>query len=104
MSFKKTVENFICEHCGHENIGSGFTDHCEKCLWSKHVDIDPGDRAESCAGMMEPVEIQARSSKHEIRIKNKCLVCGFERWAPLLASDDFEQVLLISKKNEDSLR
>ena len=55
--FTKRVEDFICEKCGTKNVGTGFTNHCFKCLWSKHVDINPGDRAESCQGMMEPFKI-----------------------------------------------
>ncbi len=102
MSFKKTVENFSCEHCGHENIGSGFTDHCEKCLWSRHVDIDPGDRAQGCGGMMEPNETESKNK--ELRVKNRCLKCGFERWAPVLPNDNFDAVLALSKKTEDLLR
>ena len=102
MSFTKTVENFICEHCNHTNNGSGFTDHCEQCLWSKHVDIDPGDRAQSCGGMMEPVETETKNT--ELRIKNKCVKCGFERWAPLLPQDNFDVVLAVSKKMEELLR
>ena len=102
MSFTKTIENFICEHCGHKNTGSGFTDHCERCLWSKHVDIDPGDRAQSCGGMMEPVETETKNTG--LRLKNKCVKCGFERWAPLLSQDNFDAVLAVSKKMEDLLR
>ena len=41
--FQRKVEDFICEKCGTKNIGNGFTNHCFKCLWSKHVDINPGD-------------------------------------------------------------
>ena len=99
MTFKKTVENFVCQHCGHENIGSGFTNHCEKCLWSKHVDVDPGDREATCGGMMEVIEYGIRNK--EYRIKHKCNKCGFERWAPVLPHDNFEALLVISKKQAD---
>jgi len=102
MAFKKTVENFVCEHCGHENIGSGFTNHCEKCLWSKHVDVDPGDREEKCGGMMEPVEVGVKNS--EYRILNRCQKCGFGRWAPLLPNDDYAVALAIAKKRGDTLQ
>src|SRR3989344_4073116 len=50
-------EPFICEHCGFavEPLERGTCrSHCPKCLWSKHVDHEPGDRASSCHGMMEP--------------------------------------------------
>lgn len=95
MAFKKTVENFVCEHCGHDNVGTGFTDHCERCLWSKHVDIDPGDRREECGGMMEPVELGSKNN--EARIMEKCLKCGFARWSRVQPNDDFEVVLKVAK-------
>jgi hypothetical protein len=97
MTFIKTKENFICENCGEENIGSGFTNHCKKCLWSKHVDIDPGDRVAKCKGMMEPVD--AENKNRELRIKHKCLKCGFERWCLVGGRDSQEKIPeLIAKK------
>ncbi|MBR6751902.1 MAG: RNHCP domain-containing protein, partial [Alphaproteobacteria bacterium] len=42
--FVKRVENFTCAHCGAEVFGNGYTNHCPKCLWSRHVDNNPGDR------------------------------------------------------------
>ncbi len=99
MTFHKKVENFVCEKCSHENIGNGFTNHCEKCLWSKHVDVDPGDREAPCAGMMEPIETETKNG--ELRIKHKCLKCGFERWVVVLPHDNFDAVLAITKKQVD---
>ena len=39
-------EDFICENCGKDVEKSSYTarDHCPYCLYSKHVDINPGDR------------------------------------------------------------
>jgi len=37
--FSKKVENFTCEACGNKVKGSGYTDHCPNCLYSKHVDV-----------------------------------------------------------------
>ena len=45
MSFTRKVEDFTCEHCGREVHGNGYTNHCPHCLHSKHVDVNPGDRA-----------------------------------------------------------
>jgi hypothetical protein len=102
MTFTKNVENFVCEKCGTTNIGNGFTNHCKKCLWSKHVDIDPGDRREVCGGMMEPVE--TGSKNQELRIKQRCQKCGFERWAPIIKEDNFEAVIDLQKRNANELR
>jgi hypothetical protein len=93
MTFKKTKENFICEHCREGNIGNGFTNHCKKCLWSKHVDIDPGDRLAICGGMMEPVEIGMTNK--EYRILHQCVKCGFDRASAVNPDDNFDKVLKI---------
>ena len=75
--FIKKVEDFVCEKCGDEVVGGGFTNHCPKCLWSKHVDINPGDRAEKCGGMMKP--IGALKIGDSYSIIHQCEKCGFER-------------------------
>jgi hypothetical protein len=59
--FQRKTEQFVCENCGKKTIGNGYTDHCPICLWSKHVDINPGDRAEQCKGMMEPIGYEPSS-------------------------------------------
>ncbi|MFA6006298.1 MAG: RNHCP domain-containing protein [Candidatus Paceibacterota bacterium] len=77
MTFIKNKEDFICEHCGYEVKGNGYTNHCSKCLWSKHVDIDPGDRASDCGGMMEPIGYE--NLVGEERIVLRCKKCAHER-------------------------
>jgi len=72
--FIKNKENFICENCSAEVIGNGYTNHCPKCLWSKHVDVEPGDRAATCAGLMKP--ISAEQSGGEWDIVHECVKCG----------------------------
>jgi hypothetical protein len=44
-NFQRCKEDFRCGHCGHLERGDGYTNHCTACLWSAHVDIQPGDRA-----------------------------------------------------------
>jgi DNA-directed RNA polymerase subunit RPC12/RpoP len=55
--FRRVIEDFICFNCGAEVKGSGYTDHCPSCLWSLHVDNNPGDRASKCKGAMRPVGV-----------------------------------------------
>lgn len=95
--FQRKVENFVCEKCGTKNIGNGFTNHCFKCLWSKHVDINPGDRAESCGGMMEPIKIDLEKGKY--LINHKCVKCGFQKRKGVEKNDDFDAVIAIVRKN-----
>jgi len=70
-------ENFVCEYCGKKVIGDGYTDHCQKCLWGKHVDKKiPGDRESSCGGMMRPIE--SLYEKGKFKIKYVCEKCKHE--------------------------
>ena len=75
--FQRTVEDFVCEHCGAANVGDGYTNHCRACLHSKHVDVHPGDRAASCGGLMRPVEVFGGGGRW--RILHECERCGFRR-------------------------
>ncbi len=85
--FQKTVEDFICGHCGAEVSGNGYTNHCPKCLWGKHVDVNPGDRLEKCGGMMEPVSGEREGKRYFVT--HKCVKCGFTRRNFLSTEDDF---------------
>lgn len=95
--FTKKVENFICENCGKSVIGNGYTNHCPFCLYSKHVDINPGDRSCTCGGLMKPIEIQQKNG--EFVILHKCIKCGFERKNKVQENDDINKIIEISKKN-----
>ncbi len=72
--FKKVKEDFGCEKCGEWVTGDGYTNHCPKCLWSKHVDETPGDRAAACGGPMEPKAVKLEGG--EFIIEHVCLKCG----------------------------
>ena len=75
-NFKRVVENFVCGNCGETVVGDGYTDHCPKCLWGKHVDEEiPGDRASECKGLMEPVGAKLQSSNLNYKIEYKCIKC-----------------------------
>ena len=98
--FKKTKEDFICQKCGEKVLGNGFTNHCPNCLYSKHVDIDPGDRKEDCGGLMEPIEI-IKNGK-EYKIKHRCLKCGFERLNKTQKEDNFDTLTQIQAEKQFS--
>ena len=95
--FTRKIENFVCDKCGTKNIGNGFTNHCLNCLWSKHVDINPGDRAEECGGMMEPIKIDIEKGKYFIN--HKCVKCGMLRRKRIEKNDNFDAVIEIVKKS-----
>jgi hypothetical protein len=93
-TFIKRIENFKCGNCGLEVTGSGYTNHCPECLWSKHVDVFPGDREETCGGLMKPIRVEKRKDSYVII--HKCEACGEERKNKVASQDNFEQIVKIS--------
>ncbi len=96
MTFIKKVEDFVCGHCGIKIIGDGYTNHCPSCLWSKHVDIDPGDRKETCHGLMEPIGIEILSK--ETKLIQKCENCGLVRRNRTDSKDSAVAIIAVSNK------
>ncbi len=94
--FQRKIEDFVCQRCGHKVKGSGYTDHCPKCLWSKHVDINPGDRQAKCGGLMEPKGVEIKGG--ETIIYYQCRQCGFKHRVKAAADDDFEAILKLTKQ------
>lgn len=71
---------FVCEHCGRAVravTDGGYRNHCPFCLYSKHLDETPGDRADECGGLMEPTGLLA--SKKGLQIVHCCIRCGAVR-------------------------
>jgi hypothetical protein len=62
-----------------------YRNHCPACLWSRHVDITPGDRASPCGALMRPDRIEQRGGKGMVVI-HRCTRCGASR-ANRLADD-----------------
>jgi hypothetical protein len=94
--FTRKKEDFVCEKCGYKVIGSGYTNHCPKCLYSKHVDINPGDRSSSCGGMMRPISLENKSQ--EFRVLHKCEICGLEKYNKLEKEEIDTAIELIKPK------
>jgi hypothetical protein len=99
--------SFICLHCGQEvaPLANGsYRNHCPFCLYSQHLDINPGDRASDCGGLLKPVGVDYSGKKGWIII-SRCERCGEVRRnkAALddpVAADDYELVLELSRKPE----
>jgi RNHCP domain-containing protein len=72
--FIKVKEDFTCDHCGYKVTGTGFTNHCPKCLYSKHVDdLVPGDRKSSCLSLMKPIASTLKND--QFTLIHQCLNC-----------------------------
>ncbi len=95
--FQKKKEDFVCERCGVENFGNGYTNHCKECLWSKHVDINPGDRLSECGGMMSVIEIQTKGDTYILT--HRCQKCGFTRRNYFGENDNFDALIKFSQKS-----
>jgi hypothetical protein len=93
--FQRKIEDFTCEKCGFKVKCDGYTNHCPKCLCSKHVDINPGDRLESCGGLMEPVGLEVNKGRHII--KQRCNICGIERNNHASEEDDVDALVKLSE-------
>ena len=91
QKFIKNKEDFTCAHCAKEVIGDGYTNHCPYCLWSKHVDLHPGDRASSCGGLMEPMSLEKK--KDGFLVVHRCLVCGEVKRNKTAPDDDIGSYL-----------
>lgn len=76
--------------------GTGYTNHCSRCLWSKHVDVNPGDREATCHGLMEPIGLEIKNE--EYIITHRCVLCGHEKRNTSSKEDDFDAILALSKR------
>ena len=95
--FNMIDESFICENCGKEVTRLGYTarDHCPFCLYSKHLDINPGDRENTCKGLMRPIGIE--KFKNSYKIIYSCDKCH-ELHKNIMANDDnFDLIISLSK-------
>jgi len=92
--FQKRIENFTCEKCGLFVKGTGYTDHCPNCLWSKHMDINPGDRKAKCGGLMEPIGVKVQ--RGEYIIYYQCQKCGYRFKVKAAVEDNFDEILKLS--------
>ena len=98
-NFLKVKEDFVCEHCDAKIKGTGYTNHCPSCLWSKHVDLKtPGDRLNPCQGLMKPIGIEQK--KGQWRIITKCLKCGKIHINKTNPEDNKEEIRKLSTKTE----
>ncbi|MCR4325678.1 MAG: RNHCP domain-containing protein, partial [Patescibacteria group bacterium] len=94
--FQRTIEDFTCGHCGAHVVGDGYTNHCPKCLWSKHVDVNPGDRAAQCGGLMKPIAVEGSSPHYSL--VQRCELCGHTKRNAADPSDDTAVLLAIAAK------
>lgn len=96
--FNMIDESFICEKCGNEikPLLYSARDHCPFCLYSKHLDINPGDRLSNCHGLMKPIGIE--KFRDTYKIVYKCAKCNLTHKNICAKDDDFNRIIELSIK------
>jgi hypothetical protein len=97
MSHKSRADSsFTCIVCGGHvparGFGTNHRNHCPCCLWSRHLDEEPGDRGAACREPMEPIAIEVRKDG-EWAIVHRCTGCGLIR-TNRIGGDAHERALL----------
>lgn len=95
--FNMIDEEFICQNCNKtvKPLIYSARDHCPYCLCSKHVDINPGDRNNSCQGLLKPIGIE--KFKDTYKIIYKCEKCLQEHKNIMAKDDDMNEIIKISQ-------
>lgn len=95
------AEAFSCMVCSRTVVsagaGSAHRNHCPYCLSSKHLDIEPGDRAADCGGSMEPIAVWVRKNG-EWALIHRCRICGALSSNRIAADDNPLKLLSIAMK------
>lgn len=96
--FTMKDEHFICEHCANPVRPLHYTarDHCPVCLYSKHVDIFPGDRQNDCQGLLKPIGIE--KYKDTFKIIYLCTKCGQKHKNIMAIDDNMDKIIELSKQ------
>lgn len=96
--FEMKDEAFVCLKCGKnvEILGYTARDHCPMCLWSIHVDINPGDRLSECHGLLEPVGIEKYRDSYKILYR--CEKCGYEHKNVMAIDDNMDHIIELSRR------
>lgn len=97
-------QSFDCVVCGAEvpPLANGsYRNHCPHCLHSLHVDVNPGDRASDCGGVLKPVGVENSGKKGWI-IVHLCQKCGEVRRIRAAlddpaAPDDFDAIIALTQ-------
>ncbi len=99
---ESSAGGFTCRHCKwfvviNALMGTANRNHCNRCLWSCHVDETKGDRRATCQGGMEPIGLTYKHDGYgrqgEIMVIHLCSSCQ-KLSINRIARDDDEQQLV----------
>jgi hypothetical protein len=107
---------FRCSHCKqfvviNDRMGTANRNHCNFCLWSKHVDNAKGDRRATCKGGMEPIGLTFKHEGYgrvgEIMLIHLCSLCqkiSINRIARDDPEDDITGIFDRSRRLEGAIK
>ena len=97
--FTNNDDSFICINCGKkvEKLGYTSRDHCNYCLHSLHVDINPGDRLNTCHGLLIPIDIEKYRDTYKIIYE--CNKCHMKHKNIMANDDNLDLIIELSKKH-----
>ena len=102
--FEKNDNSFICVWCKKRvpELKYSSRDHCTHCLASLHIDVNPGDRANECCGILFPIDVTISGKKGYI-IQYKCSKCGKLHNNKSAQDDEFFTILKVMNKTYSPL-
>ncbi|CAN5162042.1 hypothetical protein BH11PAT4_BH11PAT4_4870 [soil metagenome] len=104
LLMQNRASSFRCQHCAFDvpmqAVGSTQRNHCPRCLWSRHVDEEVGDRRATCLASMEPIGLSLKSNGGELMLVHQCCGCGKVARNRLSGDDDAYQVEEIFKASQ----
>lgn len=94
--FNELDEKFICLNCGKkvDKLEYSSRDHCPHCLYSLHVDINPGDRQNNCKGLLKPIDLE--KFKDTYKIIYKCEKCNQLHKNIMAKDDNYEEIIKLT--------
>ncbi len=100
-NFTVIDEEFTCINCGNvvPKLNYSSRNHCNHCLHSLHVDKNPGDREETCKGLLVPIDFE--KYKDTYKIIYKCEKCNMIRKNIMARDDNFDYLVKLSSKGRN---
>lgn len=101
---------FRCNHCRsfvvlNRYMGTQNRNHCNFCLWSRHVDIQKGDRASECWGGMLPIGLTLKREGFarfgELMLIHVCQTCLKISINRIAADDSTDEIMTVFKNSQE---
>lgn len=98
--FKMIDEEFVCKNCNTlvKPLKYSARDHCPNCLYSLHIDNNPGDRACTCNGFLIPIGVE--KYKDTYKIIYKCDKCNTIKKNICAKDDNINEIIRLSVIND----